>query len=838
MLRFGPLEAVRRDARHALRTLRSTRAWTAAAILSLALGIGSSTALFAVFYHYALGHPPVANPDELVTLRWSGAPPNERRASYHYAHIAGGDVSRGGHTFPFDIVEQLRHAGRSSFDLFAFAPSGPLNVFADGRAEFVTGQFVSGNFYSSLGVEADEGRMIRPHDDDDSADPVAVISHQYRVRRYGTDGSVVGGAIRINGMPFTIVGVSPADLPDFMARGLPDAPDVSIPLGIEPRLRGPASLLRSPSTWWLAVMARLKPAVRRETVEAKLDLAFRQAARPAAQAPTVRSPPLPPPRLHVVSARHGVSDVSRHTITRIAIVAGMLGAVLLIVCVNVATLLLSRGAMRQREFAVRAALGASRTRLTAQLLVESLVLAGIGGAVGLLATVWLSLWSTSLPLRLPADATILTPPVLVFAALLIFIAALLFGAGPALHATRLASAPPAKRDAGTWSSSHKRLGRSLIAVQVALTVFLLVGAGLFLRTLSNLQQTYLGFDPANVLLFTLRPELSGYDGPQAASLYHRMNDRLSSMPGIRSVSSATIGGTLLDGGGIRIRIELAGRTDRPEAHMLSVDHDFFETLRIPLLSGRGFSPDDTPGSQPVALVNQAFANAFFRGSPIGQRFRGGPREVQVIGVVGDAKVNTIRDAAPPTFYLPATQLSRPARSVLVRTTGPPRAAVSAVESAMREIDPQLPLGNVTTLVDRIGANHLSSERGMAVVSSAFGALALLTAMVGLFGLTSHNVVRRLKEIGIRMALGATRRDVLGSVMKEVLTTVGLGLAVGLAAASALNRLVESQLFELAGHDPATMLSAVVVTLAASLPAGYLPARRAAGVDPVTAIRCD
>ena len=340
MPRLDPLEALWRDARHALRTLGITRAWTGAAILSLALGIGSTTALFAVFYHYALSHLPVANSDDLVTLRWSGAI-HDRRASYHYAHIDGVDGSRGGHTFPLDVVEQLRHAGQSLSALFAFAPSGPLNAFANGRAAFITGQFVSGNFYPSLGVEANEGRMIMPRDDDESAEPVAVISHQYWVRRFGMDRSVVGEAIRINGMLFTIVGVSPAHLPDFMARGLRAPPDVSLPLALEPRLRGPASLLHSPSTWWLAVMARMAPDSRLEIAEAELDLAFRQAVQPPTQAPTVSSsPPLQPPRLHVVSARHGLSDVSRSTIIRIATVAGMLGAVLLVVSVNIATLLL------------------------------------------------------------------------------------------------------------------------------------------------------------------------------------------------------------------------------------------------------------------------------------------------------------------------------------------------------------------------------------------------------------------------------------------------------------------------------------------------------------------
>ena len=839
MPEFRPLEALSRDVRHALRALHGIRVWTVAAMLSLALGIGSSTALFSVFHNYALKPLPVPDPHELVTLRWSGAPTG-RLASHHYAHFAGADGDRAGHTFPFNIVEQLRDAGGSLSDLIAFAPSGSLNAFAAGRAEFVSGQFVSGNFQALLGLDAAAGRTLMPSDDDESADPVVVISHQYWVRRFGMDESVVGEPITVSGLPFTIVGVSPADFGDILPRGLPDAPDLTIPLRMEPRLRGSRSLLRSSSTWWLAVMGRMRPETRVETVEAELRVAFRQAVR-APDPSAAESPALPvePPRLHVVPAGHGLSDPSRDTIDRLATVACMLGLLLTIVCVNVASLLFSRGVMRQREIAVRAALGASRGRLMAQLLTESVLLACFGCAVGLAAAHGLATWVNTASSSLPASIVIVSGPALAFAVLLTVTVAVLFGAGPATHATRAVSGPPAPRDRGSASNPRTGLNRSLIAFQVALTAFLLTGAGLFLRTLSNLQQMDLGIDPDNVLSFVLEPESSGYDGPGAASLYRRLDDSLSSIPGVRSVSSSAIGGTLLDGGGARIQIELDGRIDRPEASMLSVDRDFFDTLRIPLVLGRPFSQDDTPDSRPVALVNQAFAREFFpAGNPVGRRFRGGPNEVEVVGVVGDAKVDSLRLAAPPTFYLPTTQLALPGRTVLIRTAGAPRNAIPAIQAAVREIDPRLPLGNFTTLVDRIGANHLASERVLAFASSTFGCMALLTAMVGLFGLASCNVVRRTKEIGIRMALGATPGAMLQSVMKEILVTVGLGSIVGTGAAIALGRVVESQLFGLAGHDLGTLLSVAAVTLGASALAGYFPARRAARVDPMTVMRRD
>ena len=833
------LEALWRNIRHALCTLRSGKTWTAAAVLSLALGIGSSTALFSVFHNYALKPLPVPDPQELVALRWSGEPAG-RRASHHYAHLAGADGARGGHTFPFDVVEQLRSAGRSLSGLLAFAPSGPLNAFAAGSAEFASGQFVSGNFHALLGVDAAEGRTLMPWDDDESADPVVVISHQYRVRRFGMDKPAVGEPVTINGMTFTVAGVSPPGFGDLLPRGRPDAPDLTIPLGLEPRLRGPRSLLHSRSTWWLSVMGRMKPEVRAETVEAELRVAFRQAVlasdSPAASAAS--SPPAEPPRLHVVSGRHGLSDPSRDTLRRLATVAAMLGLLLSIACTNVASLLLSRNAMRRREFAVRAAIGASRGRLMTQLLAESLLLAGLGGAFGLLAAHWLAAWAGAAS-PLPAGVTIVSAPALAFAAALTVAAAVLFGAGPALHATRAVAAPLAGRGFGTSPSPHPWRNRSLVAVQVALTAFLLAGAGLFLRTLSNLQQVELGIDPDNVVSFTVDPESSGYDRPRAAALYRRLDDRLSNVPGVRSVSSSAIGGTLLDGGGARISIQLDGRTDRPEASMFSVEHDFFDTLRIPLVLGRLFSPDDTSESPPVALVNQTFAREILpAGNPLGRRFRGGRNEVEVVGVVGDARVDSLRVPAPPTFYLPTTQLALPGRTVLVRTAAAPGGAVPAIRAAAREVDPQLPLSNIGPLVDRIGANHLGSERVMAFASSLFGVLALLTALAGLFGMTTCNVVRRTKEIGIRMALGATRGAVLRSVMGETLVTVGCGLFVGAAAAVALGRVVENQLFGLAGHDPATLLLAAAVTLSACMVAGYFPARRAARVDPMTVMRRD
>ena len=829
------LATLRRNIRHALRTLRSGRTWTVAAVLSLALGIGSSTALFSVFHNYALKSLPVSEPRELVTLRWSGEPTG-RRASHHYAHLTGADGTRGGHTFPFDVVEQLRAAGRSLSGLLAFAPSGPLNAFADGSAEFASGQFVSGNFHALLGVDAVAGRTLMPRDDDESADPVVVISHQYRVRRFGMDESPVGEPVTINGMTFTVVGVTPPDFGDLLPRGLPDAPDLTIPLGLEPRLRGPRSLLRSRSTWWLAVMGRMKPEVRAETVEAELRVAFRQAMR--ASDPSAASSPSVEPRLHVVSGRHGLSDPSADTLRRLATAAVMLGLLLSVACINAAGLFFSRNAMRQREIAVRAALGASRGRLTAQLLAESMLLAGLGCAVGLLAAHWLAAWAgTASPL--PAGVTIVSAPALAFAAVLTVAAAVLAGAGSAIHATRAVSVPLAGRGFGTSPSSHPWRNRSLIAVQVALTVFLLAAAGLFLRTFSNLQQVDLGFDPDNVVSFTVDPGSSGYDRPRVASLYRRLDDRLSSVPGVRSVSSSALGGTLLDGGGVRIAVELDGRTDRPEASLFSVEHDFFDTLRIPLVLGRLFTRDDTSES-PVALVNQTFAREFFpAGSPLGRRFRGGRNVVEVVGVVGDARVDSLRFPAPPTFYVPTTQLALPARTVLVRTAAAPGGAVPAIRAAVREVDPQIPLGNIGPLVDRIGANHLGSERVMAFASGLFGVLALLTALAGLFGLTTCNVVRRTKEIGIRMALGTTRGAVLRSVMSETLVVVGCGLFVGGgAAAVTLGRLVESQLFGLVGHDPATLLLTAAVTLSACMLAGFFPARRAARVDPMTVMRRD
>ena len=627
------LDMIPRDLFYALRTLRTSKEWSAAAVLSLALGIGSSAVLFSVFQNYALEQLPVHNPEELVTMRWSGEQ-LIRRASYHYAHIAEADGASGGHTFPFEVVEQLLSARRTLADAITFAPTGAMNAFANGRAEFVNGQFVSGNFYSSLGVEAVEGRVILPYDDIESAAPVVVISQQYRARRFGMDEPVVGETLTINGMPFTVAGVSPAGFRDLIVRGLPDAPDVTIPLALEPRLRGSGSLLRSPSTWWLSVMGRMRPGVRKESVETELGLVFQQAVRASAETQMGElHSPLRLPRLLVVPGGHGVSDPSRDVVSRLAILAGMLGSVLVIVCVNVAGLLFSRGTVRRREIVVRAAVGASRGRLIVQLLTESVVLAGAGGTVGLVAAIWSAPWLSTVVLpRLPADITIVSGPVLLFATALTVAGGILFGVVPAIYTTRPALAPLARR--GPWDvlqPTHS--AGSLANGGPDRSDGLSPGGGrsLLADTLESSTDRS-RIQPRQRRDIALQPSLSGYSRERAILLYRDLEDQLLTIPGIHSVSSSAVGGTLLDGGGVRVGIQLRNRTDNPEASMLSVDPDFFDTLQIPLVLGRMFSSDDTLTSQPVALVNQAFAREFFPdGGTIGKRFRGGPNEVEVVG---------------------------------------------------------------------------------------------------------------------------------------------------------------------------------------------------------------
>lgn len=876
-LRFGSIdaasEAVRdrrgipfvetcgRDIIYALRTLRQNTGWSAVAILSLALGVGANSALFALINNYALEKLPVRNPDELVVFRWYGANTAKSLIS-DYANIDKQPDEPAGSAFSFFTSDRFRGANQTLSDIVAFAPAGQLSVFTDAQAEFATGYFVSGNFFSALGIFPATGRALTPADDSETANPVVVISHPYWQLKFQSDARILGKTITINSAIFTVVGIAPADLVDITKRGSVNAPDIIIPLGLEPRIRGKeGSWLRHPQNWWLTIIGRLRPGVTAEQVQANHADVFEQAARdgwnafvasmpPQSQAnPNLGARAVRVPKLRVVSANRGISDANGEVFNQLAILGAISATVLLIVCVNLANLFLSRAAGRKKEIAVRMAIGASRGRVVRQLLTESLVVSALGGALGLLFAVWCTRLLSSVVFRIDSFSTYsyripkIDLTVLLFSGLLTLLTGLAFGIIPAMRTTQLASAPALREGENKFSPSRSLLGRSLLIVQIASSLVLLIGAALFMRTLWNLSHLDVGFNPDNLVVFTLQPGLSGYSGQSAVALYEQIEQSILRVPGVRSLTFAAPEG-LLAFGETQFDLWTTGAGGEPVnsvASLMATAPNFFDTMEVPLKQGRKFTSADTQASPLVAIVSERLARTLSPdGNAIG-KFLGNPqapasRRVEVIGIAADAKVNSLRDSASPLVYRPITQLPFPWRTIVVRTAVEERALLRPIAEAIRQVDPRLPIGQLSTEMDRIEGSYLMNERVFASASAFFGGLAVIIAMIGLFGLMSYSVVRRTKEIGIRIALGAERQAVLRSVLTETLLLVGIGIVFGLGGALAATRVIATLLFGIAPHDPLTISVAVALMVTVSVFAGYLPARRASRVDPTVALR--
>jgi len=838
------LETFGRDVHYALRTLRQNMAWTTVAVLSLALGIGVNTALFSIINSVLLRKLPVRSPDELVSLRWYGETNmSNGRSGYGYvgpdAELTGIDPRFRDATFSYRVFQELRTQGESLVELFAAANAGSVNLFANGQAELALGEVVSGNFYRALGVTALYGRLIEPDDDSASADPVAVISFAYWQRRFGMDPAIIGGQVNINTAPFTIIGITPPEFNGITRSGV--SRDVTIPLAMEQRIQR-QSRLRQPANWWLMIMGRLKPNARPSQLQAAFQGVYERALHEEWKAAVASFPPerqsLPEiaqhedrlPELRIVAGNQGAYDVAPQQPRMLALLAGIAGMVLLLVCVNLANLLLSRGASRQREIAIRAAIGAGRRRIVRQLLTENLVLAVLGGvSAGLLAY-----WSRAFfPAWLGFGAVELDWTVFGFLAAATIVAGMIFGLLPAVRATRVGTAG-AIAGGSRSSHSHTRLSKSLLVAQVAISLLLVLGAGLFLRTLWNLRSINVGFNPDNLVLFGINPAANQYDAPRTAELLERILERLDAIPGVRSAALSST--ALLTGDNSSGRFGVEGRPDRVISYVLSIDHNYFQTLEIPLKLGRDFTSQDNASAARVAIINEAFARTFFpNANPLGRHIEAQPNvPIEIVGVVGDARFATLRADPPPTVYMP--QLQRPTgRYFAVRTATDAAALVPAIRNAVRSIDPNLPLQFISTQTESM-RRLLADERTFAITSSVFGFLALMISMIGIFGLMSYAVAQRTKEIGIRMALGAERDAVLRSVIREALSVVTAGMLIGLGAAFWLNRLIASQLFGLTANDPATVFAAALILVLVATVAAYVPARRASRVDPLIALR--
>ena len=841
-----------RDLRLAARMMLQSRGWTSVVLVSLALGIGANTALFSAMNGLLFRKVPVADPDRLVRLRSVGR--NQMRTDTLVYGFSAQDAHgrRVDPTFSYPMYLQLVDDNRTLSDLFAFAPIGDVNLVVNGQADIASAFLASGNYYRALGVTARAGRTIVPDDDMPTAEPVGMISQKCWRLRFGGRPDVIGSVVRVNNTPVTIVGVLP---PEFtgVQEAMDEAPDISMPIALQPlvTLRQSTlqkSLLGAPNFWWVQVMGRLKPGVTAAQVRGNLAGIFQHSARAQFNAfLSERSPqeralfspkdPSAIPELLVDSGSRGMDDVSAEDFRAVTILAAVVAIVLLIVCANVANLQLSRATARRMELSIRLALGATRGALVRQLLIESLLLSCIGGALGLV----IGRWGPSILPLAPVPASPLDWRVLAFALGLTTATGLLFGIVPALRATRTHANAALQKSTRTIVRSRTPLGKSLVVLQVTMSLVLLVGAGLFLRTVHNLRRVETGFNARNVLLFRISPALNGYDSKKRNLTYDGIGERLRGIGGVQSVawsnpalmSGREFGGEIF----IQGRAYPQRRGDRVSGFVVSPS--FFRTMEIPVVAGRGFTESDIEGAPPVAVINEEAARRYFPNeSPLGRRFRsefGESGEVEIVGILRDAKYNSIRAAAPPTLYRPFGQSAQVAATFEVRTTGEPLAATPAVREAVRAVDPDLPLVNITTQSQQV-ESRFRQERMFAQACGLFGALALLVASIGLFGLMSYSVARRTSEIGVRMALGAERRDVLRLIMRESMILVFIGVLFGLGGIALTARSITSLLFGLAPIDPVTIAAAVSVMVLLAGIGGYLPARRASLIDPMVALR--
>lgn len=836
------------DVRYAARTLAATPGWTAVVLLLLAIGIGANAAVFTATDAALLSSVPAHDPDALIRLRWNGDNDAMTDQDDYGFTRRGPDGLRPHSTFSYQVFEDLAARARGSAELFAMAPMAQVNLVIDGRAELGEGIRVTGNYFTVLGVMPRAGRLIVPNDDRPGAPAVAVISERYWQARFGGDPAAIGRTIRANNVPVVIVGVTPAAFTGVQET-LAEPPDVTFPLSLDRRLRvGDASALDQPTWWWLEVMGRLSPATSASRLEAMLAGPFQQTTHAAfeAYAQTLTDTDRARskrhgavPHLAVEPGRGGVYDVESDIVTSVKVLGAVAVVVLLIICANIANLLLSRAVARRKEIAVRLSLGATRGRLIRQVFAEGLLLAATGGALGLFLA-WQGI--RLLPDRL-GDAAVFQWHTVGFTALATLLTTVLFAAAPAMRGTHVSLTGTLKDVSRTIARPAGLLARSLLVVQVTLSLALLVGAGLLLSTVNNLRKIDVGFDPNDLLLVNIQPTVSGYEQARLPQLYGSLIERLAAVPGVRGAAYSQPG--LLFNSISSTSIYVQGQSSGPDAartmYRLVVSPSFFDVYRVPIVRGRALTDRDTQGAPRVALVNETAARMYFEtANPIGRRFGSDPDQsgaIEVVGVVRDTKYSNLRAATPPTMYVTYMQMPRGFGFLTVRTAGAPEALTPAVREAIRDVAPQLPLAMVTTQMEQV-RERMSQETLLARAYSIFGALALLLAAVGLFGLMSYNVAQRTGEMGIRMALGAQRADVVRLVLRDSLTLVAIGIVAGLGLALAAGRLIAALLVNVRVTDPATMATAAAGMLAICAIAAYLPARRASRIDPMLALRCE
>ena len=815
--------------RQAAQRLARERLFTSSVVLIMAIGIGANTAVFSVLNALLLRSLPVTEPQELRVVAWKA------RGVSLPSYSGGGDlqsvpgaVVRGSFSYPG--FRELREGGAAFARLFAFVAVRRLTAEVRGQAATLNGAMVSGDFFDAYPARTLIGRGLTLEDERPNAAPVAVISHSLWQEQFSLDPRVLGETLTLNRSAFTVVGVLPREHEGPLSKF---PPQVYVTFAAQPQL-APGTPTSSPRHWWVQIMARLRPGADDASLRAVLDPTLQEALRSSAA--------------RAEEAGIVIQDGSRGPMglrVRLAkpfLALMMLTAlVLLVACANLAGLLLARGAAREGDLAVRAAIGASRTRLVRDSLLESGLLAAGGAFAGVLLASWgRRLILASLPFA-PGDLRLDTPvdlTVLAFAGGLALLTAFVMGGLPAWRAARV---EPQKCLRHRLASSERSplLGRALVAAQFAAAILLATSAGLLLRSFVNLLHVDPGFRAENVLLFKLDPGQGGYDVDRRIALYDRLRDQLLGIPGVHSVaiSEAALGGGTVTQREVSV-VGPDGHALRADASLLTVSESFFATMGVPLRSGRDFTPSDARSGERVAVVNEAFVRRFLATqAPLERQFRVGEHEHRIVGVCADAKYQDVRERVAPTAYLSLRQLAPGAMYYEVRSQLPPLSLVPAVRQQLAALDPSLPLDAVTTQAAVI-SDSLAFERLAADLSAVMALLALLLSGVGLFGLLALAVARRRREIGIRLALGARPGDISRAHLREALRLCAFGLGLGLPASLVTARLMRAVLFELPPHDPVAFLGGALLLLLVGLCAAWLPARRAAQVDPLVALRCE
>jgi predicted permease len=827
------------DLRYGARVLLKKPGFTLIAVATLALGIGANTAIFSLFDQVMLRRLPVERPDELVVLRSPGP---------MRGHVSSDSDSATSFSFP--MYKALREKSTVFAGLMA-RYAIPLSVSFSGQTERASGELVSGNYFDVLGVRPAMGRVFSLEDDKQAGEhPVAVLSHGYWTRRFGANPSVLNQTLLINGHQLTVVGVAREG---FGGVQTGQRPDVFIPMTMQGQMRKKGrDSLTDWNDYWIAVMGRLKSGVTREQAEAAVLPTYQ--ALLAEQLPTLRNPTkdwsdrFVAKRLQLLPGGRGRMVLQKDMGTPLWALFGMVVLVLLISCTNVANLLLVRGLGRQREMAIRLALGASRWQLMRQLLVESMLLALVGGAVG----VMLAAWVGELLVRAMSEgagatglSSALDGRILAFGFGLSLLTGIVCGLLPARRVTHgdTTSALKDQSTATSASLSQTRLRKGLVVAQVALTMLLLVGAGLMARTLWNLRSVDLGIKTERMMTFSLAPELNGYKPAQTVALTDQLRDALVAAPGVRAVAIAEV--PVLTNSDVGSNITVEGTAESPNAEFDVqknwVGPDSFSALGVPLLSGREFKASDTAASQKVAIINETAAKKFFPSrNPVGARFAFGAGNVkldtEIVGVVKDSKHTTVREQTRPFVYLPYSQDTNfGAMTFYVRTTQDAATIGPVLRGEVRRLDANLPVFDLKTMETLIGES-LFGERMMAFLSVCFGVLAALLAAIGLYGVLAYWVVQRTHEIGIRVALGAAPSDVRGLVMGQGIKLTLIGIAIGIAGAMGLTQLMKTLLYGVSAADPVTFVAVAVLLALVALLACWLPARRATKVDPMIALR--